>query len=95
MLYGRHSWVTFGMWAKHGLLAGKPQRSLSDILAHHMESEGTKGYTVRELRRMFSGLERLEITPVATRYDRHFAGPLARLFPRFGWFIVIRGIKPT
>ena len=95
MLYGRHSWVTFGMWAKHGLLAGRPQRSLSDILAHHMESEGTKGYTKGELREMFRSLEQLQITPVATRYDSHFAGPLARLFPRFGWFMVIRGMKPA
>jgi SAM-dependent methyltransferase len=95
MLYGRHSWVTFGMWVRHALLAGRPWRSLSDILAHHMESEGTKGYTPKELRVMFRGLAGLRVEPISTRYDAHFAGPLARLFPRFGWFVVIRGTKPA
>ena len=55
MLYARHSWVAYGLWAKHALLKGRPTRSLADVLAHHMESEGTKGFTVRELREMFAG----------------------------------------
>ena len=45
MLYARHSWVAYGMWVRHALLAGKPFRSLAAVLSAHMESEGTKGYT--------------------------------------------------
>ena len=89
MLYARHSWVTYGLWARHGLLAGKPWTSLSDILASHMESEGTKGFTERELRRLFSGLDDLRIDKVRTPYDRGLRRPtrlghrqLPRLEPR-------------
>jgi SAM-dependent methyltransferase len=95
MLYARHSWVAYGLWAKHGLLEGRPTRSLADVLAHHMESEGTKGFTVRELRGMFDGLEDLRIEKVSTPYDRAWAGPLATLAgDRLGWFAVTRGRKP-
>jgi SAM-dependent methyltransferase len=78
MLYARRSWVAWGMWARHGPLAGRPLRSVSDVLAHHMESEGTKGYTVRELRRAFAGLDNLRIEHVGTPYDRRLAGPPGR-----------------
>jgi SAM-dependent methyltransferase len=95
MLYARHSWVAYGLWAKHALLKGRPTRSLADVLAHHMESEGTKGFTVRELRAMFDGLEDLRIEKVSTPYDRAWAGPLATLTAnRLGWFAVARGRKP-
>ena len=95
MLYARHSWVAYGLWAKHGLLKGRPARSLADVLAHHMESEGTKGFTVRELRAMFAGLEDLRIEKIQTPYDRAWAGPLAALTgDRLGWFAVTRGRKP-
>lgn len=95
MLYARHSWVAYGLWAKHALLQGHPTRSLADVLAHHMESEGTKGFTERELRGMFDGLEDLQIEKVSTPYDRQWAGPLARLTGgRLGWFAVTRGRKP-
>ena len=95
MLYARHSWVAYGLWAKHGLLKGRPTRSLADVLAHHMESEGTKGFTARELRAMFAGLEDLRIEKVSTPYDRAWAGPLAALTgDHLGWFAVTRGRKP-
>jgi ubiquinone/menaquinone biosynthesis C-methylase UbiE len=95
MLYARHSWVAYGLWAKHGLLKGRPTRSLADVLAHHMESEGTKGFTARELRAMFAGLEDLRIEKVSTPYDRAWAGPLAALTGNhLGWFAVTRGRKP-
>jgi ubiquinone/menaquinone biosynthesis C-methylase UbiE len=96
MLYSRHSWTAYGVWIKHGLLRGRPWRSLADVLAHHMESEGTKGYTERELRALFAGLEDLRVDKVATAYDRAWAGPLARLAgDRLGWFSVVRGRKPA
>ena len=92
MLYARHSWVTYGMWARHALLAGRPFRSLADVLSAHMESEGTKAYTARELEQLFSGLEDVRVDKVATSYDGQIAGPLARLSgDRLGWNLVIRG----
>lgn len=96
MLYARHSWVAYGFWVRHALLAGRPWRSLAAVLARHMESEGTKAYTERELRRMFGGLADLEIVKVVTAYDVQIAGPLARLTRnRLGWQLVILGRKPS
>ena len=95
MLYARHSWVAYGLWTKHGLLAGRPWRSLGDILASHMESDGTKGYTKRELRALFSPLNDLRIDKVRTSYDEQIApGPIARLTgDSLGWNLVVRGVK--
>lgn len=95
MLYARHSWVVYGLWLRFGPLKGRPTRSLADVLAHHMESPGTKGYTKAELRALFSGIEDLEIEKVATPYDRLYARKVADLTgSKLGFFTVIRGHKP-
>jgi ubiquinone/menaquinone biosynthesis C-methylase UbiE len=92
MMYGRHSWVSYGLWVRHALVTGHPWRSLRDVLAHHIESEGTKAFTSQELRQMFAGVDALRIDRVATPYDRRVAGPLARVTGGLlGWFIVVRG----
>jgi ubiquinone/menaquinone biosynthesis C-methylase UbiE len=94
MLYARHAWVSYGLWARHGPLSRQPFRSIADVLYHHMESLGTKGYTKREARRMFAGIDGLQIEKVATPYDVEYAGGLARLTGRqLGFFMVIRGRK--
>jgi ubiquinone/menaquinone biosynthesis C-methylase UbiE len=96
MLYARHSWVAYGFWVRHGLLAGRPWRSIASVLAEQMESEGTKAYTKAELRRLFQGLDGLRIDKVSTAYDRQIARSLARLTgDRLGWQFVIRGRKPS
>ncbi len=95
MLYARHSWVSYGLWLRFGPLKGRPTRSLADVLAHHMESPGTKGYTKAELRALFSGLEDLRIEKVATPYDRVYARGLADVTgSALGFFTVIRGRRP-
>ena len=92
MLYARHSWVTYGLWFRYALLRGRPWRGLSDMLAEHMESPGTKGYTPGELEKMFAGLDDLTIDKVATAYDREMVGPLSPLTGnRLGWNLVVRG----
>jgi SAM-dependent methyltransferase len=96
MLYARYSWISYGMWVRHALLAGRPWRSLSDVLAAYMESEGTKGFTKHELRQMFTGVDDLLIDKVLTTYDRQMAGPLARVTGnRLGWNLVVRGRRPA
>jgi SAM-dependent methyltransferase len=92
MLYARHSWVAYGLWLRYALARGRPWRSLSSVLADHMESSGTKGYTVREVRAMFTGLDDLSVVHVGTPYDGRIVGPIARWTgSRLGWFLVIRG----
>jgi ubiquinone/menaquinone biosynthesis C-methylase UbiE len=54
MVYNRHSLSAFYKWLYFGLLRGKPFRSIADILYHHQESIGTKGYTISEVRNILS-----------------------------------------
>jgi ubiquinone/menaquinone biosynthesis C-methylase UbiE len=98
MVYSRHAWVTYGLWFRHAPLGGKPFRSLRDVLYHHMESPGTKGYTKSELRRMLrhAGLPDPQVEKVLTPYDVEYAGGAARLTgSRLGFFMVGRGVKPA
>jgi SAM-dependent methyltransferase len=95
MLYARHSWLAFGLWARHALLKGRPWRTLHDVIGSHMESIGTRAYTRAELTERFRGLEDLRVEHVGTPYDRKVAGPLAAATgARLGWFLVVRGRAP-
>jgi SAM-dependent methyltransferase len=88
MLYSRRSWVAFGLWARYALLGLRPWESLADVVAKHMESPGTKAYTGRELRELFSGFSSVEIRKFLTPYDRRVAGPLTQITgDRLGWFV--------
>ncbi len=92
MVYSRHAWVSYGLWLRNGLLSGRPLRSIADVLHHHMESLGTKGFTKRELRAMLTAIEELRIEKVLTPYDVEYAGGLARLTGRqLGFFMVAQG----
>jgi SAM-dependent methyltransferase len=88
MLYGRHSWIAYWLWLRHALAAGRPQRSLSDVIASTVESEGTAAYTRKGIERLFAaaGFDTVAVQGFPTPYDRDIAGPLARLVRR-DWFL--------
>jgi SAM-dependent methyltransferase len=69
MIYHKHSLVGYMLWVRYGLLAGKPWRGLSDIYAHHLESPGTKAYTVKEAHALFSKFVDVKISTVLTHGD--------------------------
>jgi len=97
MLYHRRSFIAWRLYLHYGLRAGRPLRKLTDILAKHMESAGTKAYTFPELREMFSQFGNLVLQPVLTPYDvERFPEWSRSWFPAAcGWFVVIRGCKPV
>lgn len=92
MLYERRSIVALKLWVKHGLLRLRPTRSLTDCLAHHMESPGTKAYTPGEIRQLFDGFTAVETEHFVTPYDRsRLPRWLGAAIPaRLGWFVAIR-----
>jgi ubiquinone/menaquinone biosynthesis C-methylase UbiE len=53
LIYHSRSIVGYMLWFRYGLLAGKPFRGLRDIYANHLESPGTKAFTVDEACEMF------------------------------------------
>ena len=61
MIYHRPSVVGLMLWARYGLARGRPARGLADIYAHHLESPGTKGYTVGESRELLASFTACEI----------------------------------
>lgn len=101
MVYNRRSLFALKAWIFYGLLRGRPFQSLSHIIFHHIESIGTKAYTIGEAAALFPALERVTVTPVMTCHDLKL--PIVGYLPRWverllpqswGWFLVIRGRKP-
>jgi ubiquinone/menaquinone biosynthesis C-methylase UbiE len=93
MLYHRRSWVAWQAWIRHGLLAGRPMSSLSDVLAAHVESPGTKAYVAPEIRHMFAPFANVRVESKLTPYDtldydpravhgRRLIAAAKRLYPR-------------
>jgi SAM-dependent methyltransferase len=95
MMYGRHSLVAFKLWIKYGLFKANPLRPWKDIIWNHMESIGTKAYTVAELKRMFGSFSIFMASPIITPYDkRRWPRFLSQFFPdKWGWFIALEAIK--
>jgi SAM-dependent methyltransferase len=69
MIYHKRSLVGYMLWLRYGLLAGRPWRSLNDIYNSHLESPGTKAYTVDEARRLFGRFNEVRISTVLTHGD--------------------------
>ena len=94
MVYHRRSWLALAAWARFGLLKGRPFRSLSQAVAH-VESPGTRAYTTGEVSHLLSPhLDRLSVRAVLTHWDRRVAPGVAALAgDRFGWFLVIEGMR--
>ena len=95
MMYGRHSLLVYKFWVKYALLKGKPWRTLSDVVWHHIESIGTKAYTATELHQLFAQFHAFSAQPLLTKGDTSKLPTwLSDLIPRrFGWFIGLRAVK--
>jgi hypothetical protein len=53
MIYSKWSIVGLLLWARYGLAKGRPFVPLHEIYAQHLESPGTKAFTVREAEQLF------------------------------------------
>lgn len=60
-IYHKYSIVGAMLWARYGLFAGRPCRSLDEIYSQHLESPGTKAYTYTEAKDMFSMFRRSDV----------------------------------
>jgi ubiquinone/menaquinone biosynthesis C-methylase UbiE len=54
MIYHKYSLVGYLLWIRYALLNGKFTRGLDDIYWHHLESPGTKAYTMKQTQQMFA-----------------------------------------
>ncbi|HEY7152863.1 MAG TPA: methyltransferase domain-containing protein [Gemmataceae bacterium] len=96
MIYHKYSMVGYMLWLRYALLAGRPWRGLKHIYAHHLESPGTKAYTVDEARKLFAGFTstklRIKLSfgdlllgAVGQRHRGMFLAAAKALYPR--WLI--------
>jgi ubiquinone/menaquinone biosynthesis C-methylase UbiE len=61
MIYHSPSIVGWMLWARYGLMKLRPGRTMRDIYANHLESPGTKAFSVAEARKMFADFSKVEI----------------------------------
>lgn len=54
MLYHKYSFVGYMLWLRYALMRLRPFTSLSQIYSNYLESPGTKAYSVKEVRELFS-----------------------------------------
>lgn len=100
MVYNRRSLAAFYHYLKFGLLAAKPFRTFSDVIYHHMESIGTKCFTINEIKMILANypVEIKKISANVTSYDllwnkpapfRWLAYFLACMagYQKCGWFL--------
>lgn len=69
MIYNKWSICGLMLWLRYGLALGRPGRSLSSIYAEHLESPGTKAYTLDEARDLFVGALDVKAWTVLTHAD--------------------------
>jgi len=100
MLYHRLSLVGLQCYIRYGLGKLRPFTPLSMLIAAHIESPGTKAYTVREVKSLLGKFCKVEVRPIVTGYDvrfgrRRFAPRwMLRLIPdRLGWFLLVHAKK--
>ena len=69
MIYHRYSMVGAMLWLRYALLAGRPWRRLGSIYAEHLESPGTKAYSIAKARQLFTAFRDIQISTPLTHGD--------------------------
>ncbi len=69
MIYHKYSMVGLMLWCRYALLTLKPWMALHDVYARHLESPGTKAYSIVEARRLFPDVDDLEMRVELTHGD--------------------------
>ncbi len=69
MVYHKYSIVGLMLWLRYGLLAGRPNRPLSYLYNHYLESPGTKAYTKKEAQILFEKFSQVKVDTVLSHGD--------------------------
>lgn len=96
MIYHKWSMVGLMLWLRYALFAGRPWSTLKNIYANHLESPGTKAYSISEAKNLFRNFKSVKIlTPlghadllesdVGQRHRGQILRLAKKIWPR--WFI--------
>jgi len=104
MFYHRPCWTGLLLWLLHGLLKGRPFMSTREAMYRHLESPGTKSYTVNETQSLLQGTGFSDIETetllgpgdllnikMSAKYDSGMMRLLWKLYPR--WFVKLLGSR--
>lgn len=69
MIYHKWSLVGYMLWVRYALMRLRPWVTLTQIYARHLESPGTKAYSVDEAKRMFARFTGVQISTSLTHGD--------------------------
>jgi SAM-dependent methyltransferase len=69
MLYHRRSLVGFMLWARYALLRGRPWTDMQTVFDRHMESPGTRAFTVSEAQALFAKFDPVTVNVQLTFAD--------------------------
>ncbi len=99
MVYYRNSPIWLWMWFKHALLRGRIFTSLSRVISEHMESPGTRAFTMRQIKQLFAQFSQLKFQPtpcceIAFLRSQRALSWLANLYPhKFSAWMAVEGRK--
>jgi len=69
MIYQTYSMIGYMLWVRYALMRFKPWLSLSYVYHHYLESLGTKAYTPREARELFTKFKNVKTNVILTHHD--------------------------
>ena len=69
MIYHKYSLVGYMLWFRYALLRFKPFTSLKTIYSKYLESPGTKAYSYKEAKNLFSDFNKVKIKTLLTHGD--------------------------
>lgn len=69
MIYHKYSFVGYMLWFRYALLRFKPFTSLKTIYSKYLESPGTKAYSYKEAKNLFSDFNKVKINTLLTHGD--------------------------
>jgi SAM-dependent methyltransferase len=69
MIYHSRSLVGLMLWLRYALAAGRPGTPMGTIYANHLESPGTKAYTVRQASALFGDFSPVAVSVQLTHGD--------------------------
>jgi len=79
MVYRRYSGMVLRLYLKYRLLRGKPFTSLTEVTSKHLESPGTKAYTLKEVRNLFLPFSTLKVQPILLPWEIERAKDIVRI----------------
>lgn len=102
MIYHDPCWTGFMLWVRYALLRLRPWQSAKQMMFEHLESPGTKAYSLSEARAMLEGIgfesvelesrlcagDRLDIRP-SERFQGAIYKVIWKLYPR--WLVQLLG----